>query len=107
MEHRDKVMSWNAPEDEYAYWKTHLLQGNSTTLFQEVLKHTTHVHHPKYLGHQISPTAPLGALAGLMGSLLNNGMAVYEMGMAPSAIERVITEFIASHIGYGDASRGF
>ena len=102
-----KVMQWNLPEDEYAYWKEFLVHGKPDLMFTEVLKHTTHVHHPRFLGHQISPTAPLGSLAGLIGSLLNNGMAVYEMGMAPSAIERVITEFICSKIGYDTNARGF
>lgn len=81
--------------------------GDETKLFPEILKHTTHVHNPRYIGHQVSPPAPLGSLAGLISSLLNNGMAVYEMGMAPSAIERIITEFICAKIGYDENSRGF
>jgi len=103
----DKVIRWNPPEDEYGYWKNFLVKGDNTQLFPEIVKHTTHVHNPKYMGHQVSPPAPLASLSGLISALLNNGMAVYEMGMAPSAIERVITEFICSKIGYDDNSRGF
>ena len=103
----DKVIRWNLPEDEYVFWKNFLVKGDNTKLFPEIVKHTTHVHNPKYIGHQVCPPAPLASLSGLISALLNNGMAVYEMGMAPSAIERVITEFICSKIGYDDKSRGF
>ncbi|NND16157.1 MAG: aminotransferase class V-fold PLP-dependent enzyme, partial [Eudoraea sp.] len=103
----DKVIQWNLPEDEYVFWKKFLADGNQAHLFSEILKHTTHVHNPKYLGHQVSPPVPLGSLSGLISSLLNNGMAIYEMGMAPTAIERIITEFICSKIGYDNKSRGF
>ena len=103
----DKVIRWNLPEDEYVFWKNYLVKGDNTQLFPEIVKHTTHVHNPKFIGHQVSPPAPLASLSGLISALLNNGMAVYEMGMAPSAIERVITEFICSKIGYDDKSRGF
>ncbi len=103
----DKVILWNLPEDEYIFWKNYLVKGDNSQLFPEIVKHTTHVHNPKYIGHQVSPPAPLASLSGLISALLNNGMAVYEMGMAPSAIERVITEFICSKIGYDDKSRGF
>ena len=103
----DKVIRWNLPVDEYVFWKNYLVKGDNTQLFPEIVKHTTHVHNPKFIGHQVSPPAPLASLSGLISALLNNGMAVYEMGMAPSAIERVITEFICSKIGYDDKSSGF
>ncbi len=106
-EKSDKVIRWNLPEDEYTYWKDFLINGDAAQLFPEIVKHTTHVHNPKYIGHQVCPPAPLASLSGLISALLNNGMAVYEMGMAPSAIERVITEFICAKIGYDDNSRGF
>ena len=103
----NKVIQWNLPEDEYTYWKEFLGKGDAAQLFPEIVKHAIHVHNPKYIGHQVCPPAPLASLSGLISALLNNGMAVYEMGMAPSAIERVITEFICSKIGYEVNSRGF
>lgn len=103
----NKVIHWNLPEDEYAFWKSYLEHGDTAQLFPKIIAHTIHVHNPKYIGHQVCPPAPLASLAGLISSLLNNGMAVYEMGMAPSAIERVISEFICHKIGYDENSRGF
>ena len=106
-ERSNKVIQWNLPEDEFTYWKEFLSNGDAAQLFPEIVKHTTHVHNPKYIGHQVCPPAPLASLSGLISALLNNGMAVYEMGMAPSAIERVITEFICTKIGFDVNSRGF
>ncbi|MEP0740656.1 MAG: pyridoxal-dependent decarboxylase, partial [Maribacter dokdonensis] len=82
------AIHWNDPEDELQFWKDFLYHGNSKNLFQEINKRTTHIHHPHYLGHQVSPPAPITAITGLLSSLLNNGTAVYEMGMSSNAIER-------------------
>ncbi len=101
------AIHWNEPEDELRFWKEFLETGKEETLFSEITKRTTYVHHPHYIGHQVSPTAPITALSGTISSLLNNGMAVYEMGMAPSAIERVITDILCKQIGYDTNSRGF
>jgi L-2,4-diaminobutyrate decarboxylase len=102
----DPVIRWNLPEDEKNFWHHFQEHGEITDFFPEVLKHTTHVHHPKYIGHQVCAPAPQAALAGLVSSLLNNGMAVYEMGMAPSALERIITDLLAKKIGFTKEARG-
>jgi len=98
---------WIEPEDELKFWKDFLKNGDEEKLFSEITKRTTYVHHPKYIGHQVSPAAPITALTGMISSLLNNGMAVYEMGMAPSAIERVITDWLCEKVGWDADSRGF
>jgi len=101
------AITWNLPENELDFWRRFLAKEEASQLFPEILKHTTHVHHPKYIGHQVSPTAPITALSGMLGALLNNGMAIYEMGMAPSAIERVVIEQLGAKIGYDKNSGGF
>lgn len=101
------AIHWNEPEDELNFWKDFLKNGKEEKLFSEITKRTTYVHHPKYIGHQVSPAAPITALTGMISSLLNNGMAVYEMGMAPSAIERVITDWLCEKVGWDAVSRGF
>ena len=106
-EKSDRAIHWNAPEVELAFWRNFLENGEEAALFTEITKRTTHVHHPKYIGHQVSPTAPITALSGTISALLNNGMAVYEMGMAPSAIERVVTDILCQKMGYGQNSGGF
>ncbi len=95
-----KTLSWNEPEKELTFWKDFLKNGAKEDFFSEVLKRTTHTHHPKYVGHQVSAAAPITTLSAMVSALLNNGMAVYEMGMAPSAIEKVVTDSICQKIGY-------
>jgi len=103
----DRVIQWKLPEDEKRFWSHFQENGDIAEFFPEVLKHTTHVHHPKYIGHQVCAPAPLAALAGLVSSFLNNGMAVYEMGMAPTAIERIVTDLLAKKLGFQEKARGF
>jgi L-2,4-diaminobutyrate decarboxylase len=101
------TINWNEPEKELEFWKKFLTDGNNKDLFSEITKRTTYVHHPHYMGHQVSPPAPITALTGLISSLLNNGTAVYEMGMSSNAIERIIIELLCKKIGFDDTSGGF
>ncbi len=101
------AIHWNEPEKELTFWETFLEKGDKNELFSEITKRTTYIHHPHYIGHQVTPTAPMTALTGMISSLLNNGMAVYEMGMSPSAIERVVTDVLCKKIGYDTNSGGF
>ena len=106
-QHSGSAIHWNEPEQELAFWETFLEKGDENELFSEITKRTTYIHHPHYIGHQVTPTAPMTALTGMISSLLNNGMAVYEMGMSPSAIERVVTDVLCKKIGYDANSGGF
>ncbi len=106
-EKSSKTIQWNTPKGEHEFWTDYLNNGDPKELFSEVLNHTIHIHHPKYMGHQVAPTLPITTLSAMMASMLNNGMAVYEMGMAPTAMERIITDFICQKIGYGPHSNGF
>ena len=101
-----RTMSWKNPEDELGLWKDFLHQGNLSDFFPQILQRTTHTHNPKYVGHQVAAPAPIGALTGMIGSILNNGMAVYEMGMAPTAMERIVCDLLGERIGYDNNSRG-
>ncbi|MFT5738284.1 MAG: L-2,4-diaminobutyrate decarboxylase [Maribacter sp.] len=105
-QHSGNAIHWNEPEKELAFWETFLEKGDENQLFPEITKRTTYIHHPHYIGHQVTPTAPMTALTGMISSLLNNGMAVYEMGMSPSAIERVVTDVLCKKIGFDTTSGG-
>lgn len=99
----DSVINWTEPDDEYAFWKHFVTQDHTTTtFFKTVLDRSIHTHHPKYIGHQISPTVPVSALATLLSAQLNNGAAVYEMGAAATALERLVIELFAQKIGYNN-----
>lgn len=97
----DKVICWTKPDEEYGFWKTYFESSHTTSAFFEtVLSRSIHTHHPKYIGHQVAPTVPVSALATLLSAQLNNGMAVYEMGAASTALERLVIEQFTQAIGY-------
>ena len=76
----EKVLDYQDEQSVYSDWKQ-IPPGQLTALelFQRVIKQSIRLHHPGFLGHQISPAAPVAALSGLVSDLLNNGMGVYEM----------------------------
>jgi L-2,4-diaminobutyrate decarboxylase len=104
----ETVIPYQSPEEALAYWQADFEagQGDVSTFFKDVIARSTHLHHPKYMGHQVPPPAPLAALTGLIEGLLNNGMAVYEMGMVANPIERIVMEWTAKSCGYGKESSG-
>ncbi|MHC1778412.1 MAG: aspartate aminotransferase family protein [Lentimicrobium sp.] len=74
--------------------------------YQTLIQQSNHIHHPRYMGHQVVPPAPLSALTELLEAMLNNGMAIYEMGPASTAIERVVLRWLAEKIGMTDQADG-
>jgi len=75
-------------------------------LFARVVDGSNHLHHPRYVGHQVTAPLPLAALADLVAALLNNGMAVYEMGPVATAMERRVLRFLADALGFGADADG-
>ena len=106
-ENLNKVINWLEPNESLSFWKDFLENGSSESLFEEVLKKSTHLHHPKYIGHQVGPAAPITLLTSMISAILNNGTAVYEMGMVTNPMERIITELLCKKIGYDSKSNGF
>jgi L-2,4-diaminobutyrate decarboxylase len=104
------VIRWQAPGERYAQMSEDWEQEKGSSpdsLFEEVLAYSTHTQHPRYMGHQISPPAPVGALAGLLADFLNNGMGVYEMGATGTAADRLVMDIIARALGWGPEAAGF
>lgn len=103
----ETVISYRDPETELAFWQQDFKQtGEPIDLFKDILQHSIHVHHPHYIGHQVSVPALVAGLSGLMSDVLSNGTGVYEMGMASNAIERIVTDWLSSKIGYNADSAG-
>lgn len=103
----DKVLPNTSPQDQLAKWDTTDSGKNLNAFFQKVLANSTKLQHPKYMGHQVSPTLPVAALADLFSALLNNGTGVFEMGPASNALEYQICEMTAKKMGLGEQSGGF
>jgi L-2,4-diaminobutyrate decarboxylase len=86
---KGKAIPYKDAETEYQFWNDFEFTS-AENFFENVLDRSVRTHHKKYMGHQVGATAPLSAIAGLVSSFLNNGSAVYEMGMANNAIERIV-----------------
>lgn len=115
-DHLDKVhqrtpaaINYQAPNDALAEWTARLEEQPQAAgdLFATMLDRSVQVHHPHFMGHQISPPVPIAALAGLVGDFLNNGMGVYEMGVGGTASEQAALRLVAKSLGFGDGAGGF
>jgi L-2,4-diaminobutyrate decarboxylase len=104
---RGPTIQYKEPDDELEFWQHYLSDPNAEDLGSAFLKRTTQVRHPRYMGHQVAAPLPQASLAALLGASQNNGMAVYEMGMAPAAMERIVIDWLCKCVGYGVQSRGF
>lgn len=103
-----KVLPWEDPEDKYLYWKNFLTdkEKNTTDFYKELINQSLHLHNPKYIGHQVVPPLPLSALTAFAENLLNNSMAIYEVGPASTAMERVVIEWVCNFFYPGNKNSG-
>ncbi len=103
------VMPYLSPDQAREYWQDDWDQeegGEPVDLFRKILRTGIHLHHPHYAGHQISPAAPVAALAGLVNDFLNNGMGIYEMGIPGTVLEHLVVKMTAQAMGFGPEADG-
>lgn len=104
----ESVIPYQEPDDSLAFWQADYDQGvgNIEDFFKKTIEKSTHLHHPRYMGHQVTPPLPITAVASMLSGLLNNGMAVYEMGLVSNPLERILSELLAKKIGYDNNASG-
>lgn len=106
------VLPWVEPDDSLDRWPAAFPElpdpspGALEALFARVVADSTHLHHPRFVGHQVTAPLPPAALADMLAALLNNGMAVYEMGPAATAMERAVVGWLSGQIGFGPDAGG-
>jgi L-2,4-diaminobutyrate decarboxylase len=83
-----------------------LSQLSGERFFEDVWEHCIRLHNPKFMGHQIMPPVPVAAMAGFFSDFLNNGMGVYEMGIAGTALERIVVRQVGQRLGMGESVDG-
>jgi L-2,4-diaminobutyrate decarboxylase len=95
-----------SPDEEFAYWKRIMEEagGDEFEFLDQFVARSIQLHHPGYVGHQVCAPVPGAAVAGFVAELLNNGMAVYEMGPAATALERWVVEQTGKLIGFLEPS---
>ncbi len=98
------AIPYQSPEAAYAYWAG--FDGSPEEAFAAALEQSTAVHHPGYVGHQVAVPADEAILASFVSDVLNNGSAVYEMGMAANAIERRVVGELCAGLGLPDGASG-
>jgi L-2,4-diaminobutyrate decarboxylase len=94
----EKTIPFVAPEDSLAFWQNDLAQSPTDEpldFFKKVVEKSTKLHNPRYIGHQVSAVAPLAAMSQMVMGMMNNGGAVYEMGMVTNSLERVVTDWLS------------
>lgn len=100
----EKVIEFKEPDENYDWW-LHKKFETPEEYFTAVMKNSIQIQHPRYIGHQVSAPAPLAALAGFEGMMLNSGGAIYEMSAASSTLERVVIDLLKGYFGL-DAGDG-
>jgi L-2,4-diaminobutyrate decarboxylase len=103
------VLPSTAPHAMMERWPSRFDEEGGADLLEllgRVVAESNHLHHPRYVGHQVTAPLPDAALCDLVAALLNNSMAVYEMGPASTAMERSVIAWMARALGYPADAEG-
>lgn len=105
---RMPVLPGVTPEQLGAAWPPRFQHGAGRfdELVARMVAGSNHLHHPRYIGHQVPPSLPVAALAELTVALLNNSLAVSEMGPSGAAIERSLVKWMTQVVGFGGGAGG-
>ncbi|HWP35220.1 MAG TPA: pyridoxal-dependent decarboxylase [Thermodesulfobacteriota bacterium] len=106
------VLPWRPPAERVASWgapppgRTADPLAAVGPLVARILDESLRVHHPRYIGHQVSVAPPVAALADLIGSLLGNETCIYELGPAGTAIEMAVLDWCLAAVGWPAGADG-
>jgi L-2,4-diaminobutyrate decarboxylase len=103
------ILPWNDPDtlaDDFSFTSGGGEEEPFTDFIQRITDNSIHIHHPSYIGHQVTSPLPQTALVHLCTSLLNNGAAVYEMGPVNMAMERNVIKKFGELIGFNPGFDG-
>jgi L-2,4-diaminobutyrate decarboxylase len=101
------VMPWRDPMQRATHWRLDSQGGaDARAIFDRLLAESTHLHHPRCFGHQVSAPDPLSALARFVVAALNATSAIDEMGPTGVMMERAVVRWMCDHIGYDDRAGG-
>ena len=99
------VVPWRSPDEARGEWPI-AGRGELVADLRRILASSTALANPRYMGHQVPPPLPGAALAELVSAILNNGMAVFEMGPAAAPIELAVVDWMAQRMGYSAGAGG-
>ena len=103
----ETVLPWLDPDLRLTKWQDDLeREFEFDTFWKDTISETIHIHHPRYIGHQVSASLPMAGLGEMLNGALNNGSAIYEMGPVSTAMERVVIDWLAGAMGFGSGASG-
>ena len=101
------VLPWRTPDDALAMWSRKGFGGTDLVVqLRRIMASSTALYHPRCMAHQVPPPLPGAALAELVSALMNNGMAVFEMGPASVPIELSVVDWMCQKLGYTEDAGG-
>ncbi len=74
--------------------------GNVNQFLKVYLDNSQRMHHPHYIGHQVSSSHLASAVADFIQGVINNPMAIYEMGPSASVVEQTIINWMLDKAGW-------
>src|SRR5688500_7992854 len=101
------VLPWRSPEEALTAWSRKGLGGaDLVDQLRRIMASSTALAHPRCMAHQVPPPLPGAALAELVSAIMNNGMAVYEMGPASVPIELAVIDWMCQKLGFAHGAGG-
>lgn len=106
------VLPWRAPAEQVAAFaggppvRPEGPEAAVPVAVARYLDGTVNVHHPRYVGHQVSVVPPVAALADLVSSVTGNEACIYELGPAGTAIEIAVLEWCLAQAGFPAGADG-
>jgi L-2,4-diaminobutyrate decarboxylase len=100
------VLPWRDPDAARTAWQVGGDRQDLVDELRRIAASSTALANPRYMAHQVPPPVPAAALAELASALLNNGMAVYEMGPAAVPIELAVLDWMCGKLGLPSGAGG-
>lgn len=99
----EQVLPWQDPNEKAHAWQTDFSSDGKLPLLdflQQVLRQSIKLHHPRYVGHQVTSPLPVAALFDFVADFLNNSTAVYEMGPVGTVMEINLIKWLGKLAGF-------
>ena len=103
------VLPWNDPDRLTETFSFDSAGGENEPInafIRRIIDYSIHIHHPHYIGHQVTSPLPAAALVQFCTTLLNNGAAIYEMGPVNMAMEKNVIKRFGALIGFQEGYDG-
>jgi L-2,4-diaminobutyrate decarboxylase len=103
------VLPWNEPDqlaEIFSFSSGGGAEEPLDSFMKRIIDCSIHIHHPNYIGHQVTSPLPAAVLVQFCTTLLNNGAAIYEMGPVNMAMERNVINRFGEFIGFNSGFDG-